>query len=108
MEANCEDSQFLPCHLIAGLTKRSKVEKALRAANVKNATEISEFVSEKAQRTFLILMLMSEDGSEKISLMEEFHRAQFTDHMLPVQWIDKDGHWCAYSMRKAPTSEEAA
>ena len=108
MVANCDDSHFLPCHLIGGLTKRSKVEKALRAAKVKNTAEISEFVSEKLQRTFLILMLMSEDSSEKISLMQKFCEAEFTDHMLPIQWIDKDGEWYAKSMKEVPPSEDPA
>ncbi|KAJ4115389.1 hypothetical protein NW768_011241 [Fusarium equiseti] len=108
MEVNCDGSDFLPCHLIAGLTKRSKVEKALRAAKVKDTSEISDFVSEKAQRTFLILMLMSEECSENVSLMEQFHKAGFADHMLPIEWIEKNGKWCAYSIEVVPPGDEAA
>jgi len=108
MEANCDDSRFLPCHLIAGLAKRSKVEKALKAAKVKNATQISDFVSEAAQQTFLILMLMSEKGSEKISLMDQLHGARFTDDMLPIEWIEQDGKWHAYSIKKPTPAEEDA
>jgi serine/threonine protein kinase len=99
MIMNCDDSRFLPCHLIAGLTERSKVKKSLEAAGVKQPARIAAEVSKRAQRIFLILMLMSTNDNEKLSLIGKLLTPNFTDAELPIEWVENDGEWSAYSTK---------
>lgn len=97
MTVNCDGSRFLPCHLISKLAEHSKVQKALEAARVQKASRIADVVSDRAKRIFLILVLMSNKDSEKVSLIEDLQSQGFIDGMLPIEWAEKNGRWFAYS-----------
>ncbi|KAI1778972.1 heterokaryon incompatibility protein [Hypoxylon cercidicola] len=96
-------SRFLPEDLQHDLVTKRTVHDVLRNARIYDAKSLADFVLDEqkpAKKLFLILVLMSEDQKEKLSLLANLKRSKITDESLPIQfgYDTKKNRSCWYSL----------
>lgn len=83
---NKDKVEFIPIDQLDRLVTKDEVQKVLKAASVRDAESLTQFVLEKpARKLFLILIILSTD-TEKVSLLIDLKRSEITDASLPIKF----------------------
>ncbi|EQB59298.1 hypothetical protein CGLO_00339 [Colletotrichum gloeosporioides Cg-14] len=83
---NHNGDEFLPNDRFLRSVNRSCVVEILRAANLDTEPGLIDFVMNDATRLFLILVSMSRNNDEKVSILRTLKYHLFTDNSLPISF----------------------
>jgi hypothetical protein len=92
------DEDFLPYNKLSELVTRDEVRSAFQDANISDAEDLVDFVLKDAKRLFLILVMMSGENDEKLSLLRGLQRDEIKDATLPIGFIKENNQYYGYSL----------
>ncbi|XXH02380.1 hypothetical protein Hte_008755 [Hypoxylon texense] len=86
-EKNYNGADFLPHDQLDKIVTREEVDNVLKDAGVRDSKSLAQFVLEKpAKKLFLILVMMSDEEKEKISLLADLRQSSISDVSLPIKF----------------------
>lgn len=95
--------RFLPYDKLRDFVNREAVEQCFREANISDAEDLVKFVLEHAKRLFLLLVLMSSEEKEKLSLLRCLKSEQIDDASLPIGFDrGEKKRYYGYSLESSP------
>lgn len=77
---------FLPHDQLAKFVTPKDVADVLKDSEVHHPKSLAKFVLDNARKLFLILVMMSEENNEKVSLLLDLKQSGITDASLPIKF----------------------
>lgn len=90
--------KFLPDNKLSELVTRDEVSSAFQDATIWDAEGLVDFVLNDAKRLFLILVMMTSKGDEKLSLLRGLQRDGINDASLPIDFKPENEQFSGYSL----------
>jgi hypothetical protein len=92
-------AEFLPYNKLSEFVTRDEVASAFQIANFSGWEGLVDFVLNDAKRLFLILVMMTSKGEEKLSLLKGLERDGIKDASLPIDFNKRENkQYYGYSL----------